>query len=52
MLEMEVDTARRMGWLGEAERLARDAGRYLGIIREVEKEIAELESRCFIEEGG
>jgi len=50
MLEREAEEARSMGWLEEAERLTLEARKYLKLVREIEEEIAELESKCFVGE--
>jgi type II secretory pathway predicted ATPase ExeA len=50
MLEREAEEARAMGWLEEAGRLMEEARKYLKLVRELEDEIAELESKCFIGE--
>jgi len=49
-VEKYADMARKAGLLGEAERETAFAKGYMRIVREIEDEIKELESICFVSE--
>jgi hypothetical protein len=49
-VRVEAAMFRRRRWMEEAGRLEEEAGKYLRLAREIEEEIAELESGGFVGE--